>query len=112
MKENQKELLTNLIKNEIDTRKCNINIEWLVDYLLQNGVVVLPYKVGDTLYRVYDNHFIVDDYKIDTIMIAKDHVTVFDNSGTMYDSELIGDVVFLAHEEAEKHLKRSINKNE
>lgn len=61
----------------------------------------------DTLYRIYDNHFIVDDYSIETIMIANDSITVFDNSGNMYDSELIGDVVFLTKEEAEKALERS-----
>lgn len=53
-----RERLTNLIENEIDTRKCNINIEWLVDYLLENGVVVKEcgkwanaYSSGAHLYR-------------------------------------------------------------
>lgn len=81
--------------------------EKTADYLLQNGVVVLPCKVGQPLYRIYDNYFIVDDFKIDKIMIAKDHITVFDDSGNMYDSEFIGEIVFLTSEEAEKALEGS-----
>lgn len=38
-------------------------------------------------------------------MIAKDHITIFDDSCTMYDSELIGEVVFLSKEDAEKRIK-------
>lgn len=38
--------LIELIKNEIDLENANINIDWLVDYLVDSGVVVLPCKVG------------------------------------------------------------------
>lgn len=38
---NVKETLYNLIDNEIDSEKANINIEWLVDYLIENGVTII-----------------------------------------------------------------------
>lgn len=72
----------------------------------------LPYNIGDTLYRVYDNSIIVDTFKIENIMIAKDHITIFDDSCTMYDSELIGDVVFLSKVDAEKRIKELEKINE
>lgn len=46
----QKERLVELIKDEIDCDKAGIIPEWLADYLLAEGVIVPPCKVGDTVY--------------------------------------------------------------
>ena len=57
--------------------------EYLADYLISNGVVVLPCNVGDTIYHLYP-------------MIA-------DRNG-MFRADEINKTVFLTREEAEKAL--------
>lgn len=70
----------------------------LANYLLDRGVVVLPCKVGDTVYetdgvRAYEERI-------------KRIVTVFDVGGIAFDETAIGERVFLVREEAEAALKK------
>lgn len=82
---------------------CNIE-ETLADYLLANGVVVLPCKVGDTVYCIEENN---DIYKTIVITI---HCTVRQNfcqtTNGFLDLNDFGKTVFLTKEEAEKALER------
>lgn len=41
--------LVELIEKEIDTKATGINVEWLADYLLANGVIVAPMPMADWL---------------------------------------------------------------
>lgn len=65
----------------------------LADYLLQNGVVVLPDKVFQT----------------DGIRVYESKVTkvVYRTENFDFDEDAIGTLIFLTKEEAEKHLKGS-----
>lgn len=52
-----KERLVELVKNAHDEQKyltSDKSINAIADYLLENGVIVLPCKVGDIVYKVYD----------------------------------------------------------
>lgn len=65
------------------------------DYLIANGVIIPPCKVGDTYYRIlygkiYENEFIC----MATIV-------------SMMEDGAFGKTVFLTREEAEKALERS-----
>ena len=66
------------------------------DYLLENGVIVPPVKVGDTVYqrdsagRIYE------------ITVTK---VIYDTNGIAFDESAIGKTVFLTKEQAEKALK-------
>ena len=82
--------------------------ERTADYLLANGVVVLPVDIiGNTLWYVNCDDDIVCD-KIDGITISDRHdVYIFlQNSGDEpYELSDIGKFLFLTREEAEKALK-------
>ena len=70
-----------------------LNCSRLADYLLEHGVIVLPCKVGDTLYceSAIKGHI--------TYLKAPDPEWIFENR------EIFGKEIFLTREEAEKALK-------
>ena len=81
--------------------------ERTADYLLENGVVVLPLNmIGNTLWFINcDNNIVCD--KIDGITISDSHdVYIFlQNSGDEpYELSDIGKFLFYTREEAEKAL--------
>lgn len=70
--------------------------EMLADYLLENGVIVPPVKVGDTVYQT------------DTagrIYAGTVKNIIYDTSSIAFDERAIGITVFLTKEEALKALK-------
>ena len=70
-----------------------LNCTKLADYLLEHGVIVLPCKVGDTLYceSAIKGHI--------TYLKAPDLEWIFENR------EIFGKEIFLTREEAERALK-------
>ena len=76
----------------------------LVDYLLENGVIVPPCKVGDTVYCLGKNKILTR--KVERIVIGKNGYMSLEFGTTIFESvEQIGKTVFLTREEAEKALK-------
>lgn len=75
----------------------SLNCSKLADYLLEHGVIVLPCKVGDTLYceSAIKGHV--------TYLKAPDIEWIFENR------EIFGKEIFLTREEAEKALKERGN---
>ena len=111
----QKEKLIELLKSPHKAeqlRKIGANIgkyeddcveSMVADFLLANGVIVLPCKVGDTVY-------IISDYTneiLDRLIIGIIIKTIFDTQSSWSDTD-IGKTVFLSHEEAEKALAERI----
>ena len=82
--------------------------EPFADYLLENNVVALPCKVGDTVYYIYNNTII--EYQVNTIIIYKysQRIVVWGRSPYFEFSDF-GKTVFLTHEEAEKALEEKEN---
>ena len=91
--------------------------EQFADYLLANGVIVLPCKVGDVVYFANESYH--DAAEIDGIQIDENgisftwvqyevgvDITELWDEGD-FDLEDIGKTVFLTKEEAEKALERS-----
>lgn len=86
--------------------------DYLADYLLEHGVIVLPCKVGDRLYEVTGRKT-VSVYKVRTIrvelfslFIEWDIVEGFVwQSLSCINADEIGKTVFLTREEAERALK-------
>lgn len=84
----------------------------LVDHLLANGVVVLPCKVGDTVFTIYDSKLYetpvislhMHDWSCDGFVRLL--FSTKKRSG-MYDYHFgdFGNTVFLTREEAEKALE-------
>lgn len=81
--------------------------EIIVDYLIENGVIVPPCKVGDTIYvsmckQVFPfNVTSINTDEVGTIIKAMHGLRLL----YMFYSEDIGKTVFLTREEAEKALK-------
>ena len=112
---NERERLVEILKdNQGDNTYYITNAATLeiVDVLLENGVVVLPCKVGDTVYEICERRrsgkwqkAIVErvvhriEIGIDKILTARCGTTTY-----VYLSRL-GETVFLTREEAEKALK-------
>ena len=71
----------------------SLNCSKLADYLLEHGVIVLPCKVGDTLYceSAIKGHI--------TYLKAPDLEWIFENR------EIFGKEIFLTREEAEQALR-------
>lgn len=67
---------------------------FFAEYLLNNGVMVLPCNVGDTVYQ----H---DTVKIYPSTIRK---LIFDTENIAFDETAIGESIFLTREEAEAAL--------
>ena len=93
-------------------------VEFYADYLLANGVIVPPCKVGDTVYKISRNK--VKECKVVFMGISADekcsHFNFVENyaDGTFYKSysmvfDVIGKTVFLTKEEAEQALKEREN---
>ena len=99
-------------KYSINDFLCN-HIERQVDYLLANGVIVPPCKVGDTIYQLCKGYkSYVLEYEVIEISILEDFIDIIASSKKCpfaypdrFSSEQFGKTVFLTKEEAEQALK-------
>ena len=86
------------------------SIRQVTDYLVENGVIALPCKVGDQVFVVYGyeiQHASVYSMKIES---EDDHFVfiikcMVEQGGARFEKFLFGKTVFLTREEAEKALK-------
>ena len=86
--------------NCVDRNRC---LEEQADYLLANGVIVPPCKVGEV---VYDIHYgKVFGSKVIMLHMLDDCFTFMASGGRYYKDDDIGKTVFLTREEAEQALK-------
>ena len=82
--------------------------EQCADYLLEHGVIVLPCKVGDTVYYVTGiGHTLVKPAKVKEIIIDENRIKDLYVQGDGHNFENSFDIFFLTREEAEKALKES-----
>ena len=109
----ERERLIELLNKSCEERGWLMNgAGTIADYLLANGVIVPPCKVGDTMYEICERRrsgkwqkAIVErvvhgiEIGIDKILTARCGTTTY-----VYLSRL-GETVFLTREEAEKALK-------
>lgn len=108
----ERERLIELLLEWGNKENDGVRAESIADYLLANGVIVLPCKVGDTVYEICERRrsgkwqkAIVErvvhgiEIGIDKILTARCGTTTY-----VYLSRL-GETVFLTREEAEKALK-------
>ena len=103
----------------------NIGLGQIADYLLEHGVIVLPCKVGDKLFILYDDDY--GEYECSELCIgvlqelrvfAKCGISGYKNiqecpeyycgqpfCSTSFTGKDFGKTVFLSREEAEKAIK-------
>lgn len=85
------------------------NSEQMADYLLLNGVIVSPVKIGDTVYHLFSKQGIVPR-RVKRIQLGSYGLMLVDKNGPFSINE-IGKTIFLTYEEAEKALKKHEQKN-
>jgi hypothetical protein len=80
----------------------------LAEHLIQNGVVVLPCKVGDVVYRIMTSPHTkiksIKETKVCRIAVDADGIYLFCQHCAAAKS-VLGKNVFLSREEAERALK-------
>ena len=74
------------------------------DYLIENGVIVLPINAGDTIYRPFGVKG-VESWIVETIVLHPEEIVFIDDSENSFKESDIGVSVFLTREEAEKALQ-------
>lgn len=76
------------------------NTNQVADYLVANGVVVLPCNVGDKVYQT------------DGVRLYESQIKsiIYDTNNIAFDENAIGKSIFLTREEAEKALKERSEK--
>ena len=101
-----RERLIDLLNKTIAVKDENTDdyIEWLVDELLANGVIVPILNTGDIVYRVSKNR--MWEVKIWKVEIFGGTISYIDNYDKSFLENNIGLGVFLSREEAEKALEK------
>ena len=90
---------------------CRREAETIADYLLENGVIVPPVKVGATVYCTDSYRHLIKPleiigFEVDyTKRICKYYCSGGDYTPAWFNPAEIGKTVFLTREEAEKALK-------
>jgi hypothetical protein len=114
----ERERLIELLKasDEDSARRCitdyNEAISDNADYLLSNGVIVPPCKVGDTVYvLIGEPSRAVKEFRVRTIVFNETHDSIgFTNKSmfTIWDKrwyDFFGKIIFTSREEAEEALE-------
>ena len=96
----ERERLIELLWGAIPSKK---DAEDTADYLLANGVIVPPCKVGETLYDIHNEK--VFGGKVIMVNMFEDCFTFAASGGRYFKDDEIGKTVFLTKEEAEQALK-------
>ena len=100
----QKERLVELIKPYMLGLSA-ANCEKLAEYLIHNGVIMPPCKVGDTVYIVPKGNIIIEEIVKTIEKYNGDLLLVCCTNDWTLHSWWFGKFVFLAREEAEQALK-------
>lgn len=92
------------LQKEYDHETDKNLAEYSTDYLLANGVIVPPCKVGDRLYIIASISQEIIESVVIGMWIVEDSVSILTIHGTILNDSL-GETVFLTKEEAEAKLK-------
>ena len=104
------------IKGDV-TKQLFKRLEFYADRLIENGVIVPPCKVGDTVYMSFEGEIIpLLITRILTIETVGEFSRCYDATGksvaTSFSDKHIGKTMFLTKEEAEQKLKEMRGGNE
>ena len=92
-----------------DEISCHVSNKSIADYLLKNGVIVPPCKVGQTVYKISyrkgSNVKYVEETTICRIAIDNEGIWLFCSCNPIVKCKF-GKLVFLTKEEAEQALQK------
>ena len=75
----------------------SVDMPLIADYLLKNGVIVPPCKVGDAVFQT-------DGVRIYPLIVER---VIYDTAHIAFDERAIGRSIFLTREEAEQAMKEA-----
>lgn len=115
----ERERLIELLLESEPIKERDLDDDWgdneisdIAEYLLENGVIVLPAKVGDILYITNEELNIIDEETVRTFFIGHPsyngdmpRLKMIRTNKHDIPIEKFGKTVFLTKEEAEKALK-------
>lgn len=108
-----KDRLRNLLNEAMD--KKGIYLDEITAYLIENNVIPLPCKVGDTVYDISEffdgtNHPEIYEYDVSYIHIEKEKgKQIFYIADLKYPSDDWGKTLYFSREEALEKLKEGGN---
>lgn len=106
----EKERLTMLLERTPNLFVLHGEYEAAAEYLIENGAIAPPCKVGDTVYIPYLSTVI--EKKVYSIVIQKPFYTVYCGGTSLrFFKEDFGKTVFLTREDAEKEIERRRQSN-
>lgn len=108
---NERERLIEILSKTIYPKEGVDPAEVVADYLLDNGVIVPPCKVGDTVWVInsYANsrleiiNRMVEPIEVESVAISKDGIEI-ETVEAIYFPEHFGELIFFTKKEAEKAL--------
>lgn len=104
--------LKNVVNNAFsDKPEFTEHIRELLRAEKDGRLVVLPCKVGDTIYRCGDPIKKIYEWQIAYVEVYEDETVFVDDSDNTFVEADIGKTVFLTHEEAEKALEEVCKEN-
>ena len=107
MRERLIELLNETFADQYEKR-CLLTADHTADYLLANGVIVPPCKVGDTVYQINRTPYGGEVYELDISGVSlRKGKTYYETESIDFDDTAIGRSIFLTRKEAEKALKEA-----
>lgn len=98
-----RERLIEILSKNIHMNEGETEVVAIANHLLDNGVILPPCKVGDTVYRI-DDKKVFDWWEVIKLEIFEDETWFVDDSDNCFTTEEIGKIVFLTREAAEKAL--------
>lgn len=105
----ERERLIELLEDTLHEWESDVSVQTLTEiaeHLIENGVIVPPCKVGDTVYYITGiGHNLVKPAKIKEIIIGEDGIKDLYVAGDGHNFENSFDIFFPTREEAEKALK-------
>ena len=116
-KEKLFELLGKTFAEQYKKRRI-ITAEHTASYLLENGVIVPPCKVGDMVYMVLREdtprlEYFISEEKVTEVCSKGFHISdffpPFDDIGSYISYEKLGKNIFFTREEAEDTLKERVD---
>lgn len=104
-RESERKMLVELIKDSLNKHigKSCLLAENIASDLLDNGIVVPPVKVGQTVYIITEISKSIVVTEVIGVWQCTDTTTIITNCGTIH-TDSIGKTVFTSREDAEKAL--------
>jgi hypothetical protein len=102
----ERERLVEMLNEWGNKENDGVRAESIADYLIANGVILPPCKVGNTIYQTDGVRIYASTIHEITYTASK---VIFVTENTVFDEQAINNSIFFTPEEAEKALERSNN---